>query len=149
MASLTLLSGTTSHVSRITNTQGQMSNGQGQIQTRHQTTSRLDNRPAYFRGVVDLGEGEPASAAGIDRNGMFHALAVRNDSTGLICYEPSTLLYVAAAALIGIGVLMLFIFIGIFMIAGGLWVGYLARRNSQARAMLSQPAGAAPFRAAA
>lgn len=136
MASPTLLSGTITHLDRISSTSGRMQHGNGQIRTDHTTTFRLDNQPAVFRGVADLGADEPATAAGYMKKGMFTALAVRNDSTGLVYGHSGIGMMLIGAGLMFVGLLMLSIGIGLFIMAGGGWVGMQGYRQREARTLL-------------
>ncbi len=84
MASLTIISGSVTHLDRVSSTHGSVSHGRGSIQTTHALMFRLDGKPAMYLGVADLSVGDPATAAGLTTNGAFKALAVRNDATGLV-----------------------------------------------------------------
>lgn len=138
MASPTLLSGTVTHLDRMASTSGEIRNGRGQIRTDHATSFRLDNRPVVFRGLADLGDGEPAVAAGYDRNGQFSALAVRNDSTGLIYHTTSLPYLLLGGFLLGIGLLMMLagVSFGFVLAAAGALIARPGVRARQARALL-------------
>lgn len=136
MASPTLLTGAVTHLERITSTTGSMQNGNGQIRTDHVTTFRLDNRPVRFNGVPDLGANENATAAGYARNGIFDALAVRNESTGLVYGHSGMALMVAGVILGLLGFFTLSVLIGWVILPMGAWLGLKGYRQREARALL-------------
>lgn len=84
MASISFLAGPVTHVDRVSSTYGSVRDGHGSIRTAHRLMFRLDGKAAVYDGVADLSVGDPATAAGIVKNGPFQALAVRNDATGIV-----------------------------------------------------------------
>jgi hypothetical protein len=97
----------------------------------------VDDRPASYRGYPIVGEGDLVTIAGLEREGVVDALAIRNRSTGVDYGGASLLQYL----LFGFAVLM-----GLFTVTvGGLgllflalagWVGSRLRRSARALRMV-------------
>ncbi len=125
----------------------------------------IDNRPTRFAGEPHLSEGDSVTVVGDDWK-EFHALAMRNDSTG-VEYRPAVASLVAGAILAlvsgaGAGTLVAYtmsrltgqlagfpLFMGSFMampmLIAGLGLLFNARRNARANQTLSLTS---PFSAA-
>ena len=73
--------------------------------------------------------------AGIEK-GEFHALAVRNESTGVEYPGQIILLYVIGALLIVLGIPFSFVIIGLPLLGFGAWFIFMGWRNKQALELL-------------
>jgi hypothetical protein len=117
MASLETLAGVVTNVRALSTTSGSMKKGDGQISTQHHMKFRIGNRAVTFSGSPNIGDGDAVTVSG-KGSGEFKAMALRNDSTGLV-YKAS--LVPAIIGFIAVALLSIpgFIFIGSF---GIIWL---------------------------
>lgn len=87
--SLTLLQGPVSafreHADAGTGTVHQ---GNVQVQFKRTAQFRIGNRAVTMAVAPDLVNGDAVTAAGKETGGAFRVIAVRNETTGMIYYEP-------------------------------------------------------------
>ena len=105
--SLVSLSGQVSHINQISTTSGTIRpdnsfGGGGTITTSHKTTFRIAGRPVEMKGVPSLGEGDFASAVGVERSGTLYPLAFRNDSTNIEILDNASYFLSVFTGIIGI-----------------------------------------------
>jgi len=86
--------------------------------------------------VPDIRDGDVVTLAGREKNGVFKALALRNDKTRAVYSIPTTVGYLMGATLLALGVMTLVFLIGVVFIAGGLWTLYEAYNHTRAANML-------------
>ena len=72
--------GTVTHVSRVSSIYGNST----EILTSHKMMFRVDGRPVEFGSAMNVSDGDHVSVAGVNKGGTLHAVALRNDSTGVI-----------------------------------------------------------------
>jgi len=135
---LTLLSGAVSGVRHSTETRGTVGRNGGSVKTGQVIAMRVGERSAQIKlaDVPDLRDGDEVTLAGRDAGGVFKALALRNDRTGAVYSLPTTVGYLMGATLVALGVMTLFILIGVVFIAGGLWTLYEAYTYTRAANLL-------------
>lgn len=132
-----VLMGTASHVEHGTE-HTLTSDGRSSV-TGHSWTLRIDNHPTVmkFRESVSLGNGDDVTVAGEDKNGMFRAYALRNESTGVTHNGRAGFMKMSGYALVLIGVPLLFIFIGLFFVGAGIWAVWMGGKQAAANQALS------------
>ena len=86
--------------------------------------------------MPDIRDGDEVTLAGSEKNGVFKALALRNDKTRAVYSIPTTIGYMMGALLVALGIMTLFILVGVVFIAGGLWTLYEAYTYTRAANML-------------
>lgn len=135
---LTTLSGPVSGIRHSTETRGTVGRNGGSVKTGQVIAFRVGERSAQIKlaDVPDIRDGDEVTLAGREKNGVFKALALRNDKTRAVYSIPTTVGYLMAATLIALGVMTLFILVGVVFIAGGLWTLYEARNYTRAANML-------------
>lgn len=135
---LTTLSGAVSGIRHSTETRGTVGRNGGSVKTGQVIAFRVGERSAQIKlaDVPDIRDGDEVTLAGREKSGVFKALALRNDKTRAVYSIPTTVGYLMGGALIAVGVMTLFILIGVVFIAGGLWTLYEAYNYTQAANML-------------
>ncbi|MBL8264910.1 hypothetical protein [Steroidobacter sp.] len=135
---LTTLSGVVSGIRHSTETRGTVGRNGGSVKTGQVIAFRVDGRSAQIKlpDVPDVRDGDEVTLAGSEKNGVFKALALRNDKTRAVYSIPTVVGYLMGATLIALGAMTLFILIGVIFIAGGLWTIYEARNYTRAADML-------------
>jgi hypothetical protein len=135
---LSLLSGAVSGVRLSTDTRGTVGRNGGSVKTGQVVALRVGERSAQIKlaDVPDLRDGDEVTLAGREASGVFKALALRNDRTGAIYSLPTTVGYLLGLTLVALGVMTLFILVGVVFIAGGLWTLYEAYTHTRAASML-------------
>ena len=135
---LTTLSGAVSGIRHSTETRGTVGRNGGSVKTGQVIAFRVGERSAQIKlaDVPDIRDGDEVTLAGREKNGVFKALALRNDKTRAVYSIPTTVGYLMGGTLIAVGVMTLFILIGVIFIAGGLWTLYEAYNYTQAANML-------------
>jgi hypothetical protein len=134
------LTGAVSGIRHSTETRGTVGRNGGSVKTGQVIAFRVDDRSAQIKlaDVPDIRDGDQVTLAGGDKNGVFKALALRNDKTGAVYSIPTTVGYLMGATLIALGVMTLFILIGVVFIAGGAWTLYEAYNYTRAANMLKR-----------
>lgn len=135
---LTTLSGEVSGIRHSTETRGTVGRDGGSVKTGQIIAFRVGDRSAQIKlaDVPDIRDGDQVTLAGHDKNGVFRALAMRNDKTRAIYAMPTLVGYLMGGTLIALGVMTLVILIGVVFIAGGLWTLYEAYTYTRAANML-------------
>ncbi|MEX6725659.1 hypothetical protein [Parapedomonas caeni] len=135
---LTTLSGTISGIRHSTETRGTVGRNGGSVKTGQVIAFRVGDRSAQIKlaDVPDIRDGDQVTLAGREKNGVFNALALRNDKTRAVYSIPTTVGYLMGATLVVLGVMTLFILVGVVFIAGGLWTLYEAHNYTRAASML-------------
>ncbi|MEW5683975.1 MAG: hypothetical protein AB1942_03550 [Pseudomonadota bacterium] len=135
---LTTLSGAVSGIRHSTETRGTFGRNGGSVKTGQVIAFRVGERSAQIKlaDVPDLRDGDEVTLAGREKNGVFKALALRNDKTRAVYSIPTTVGYLMGATLIALGLMTLFILVGVVFIAGGMWTLYEAYNYTQAANML-------------
>ena len=135
---LTTLSGAVSGIRHSTETRGTVGRNGGSVKTGQVIAFRVGDRSAQIKlaEVPDIRDGDQVTLAGREKNGVFRALALRNDKTGAVYSIPATIGYIMGALLIAVGVMTLFLLVGVIFIAGGAWTIYEAYTYTHAASML-------------
>lgn len=135
---LTTLSGAVSGIRHSTETRGTVGRNGGSVKTGQVIAFRVGERSVQIKlaEVPDIRDGDQVTLAGREKNGVFRALALRNDKTGAVYSIPATVGYIMGALLIAVGVMTLFLLVGVIFIAGGAWTIYEAYTYTQAASML-------------
>lgn len=137
---LTTLSGAISGIRHSTETRGTVGRDGGSVRTGQVMAFRVGERSAQIKlaEVPDVRDGDQVTLAGREKNGVFKALALRNDKTGAVYSIPALIGYIMGALLVIVGAMTLFILVGAIFIAGGLWTLYEAHTYTQAASMLKR-----------
>jgi len=140
---LTTLTGAISGVRHSTETVGQMGRNGGSVRTGQVLAFRVGERSAQIKlpNVPDVKDGDSVTLAGRVKNGVFEALALRNDATAAIYRTPPLPGYVLGGLLVAVGVPLLFIFVGVLFIAVGAYTLYQAYTYDRAAKLLQGQAG--------
>ena len=135
---LTTLSGAVSGIRHSTETRGTVGRNGGSVKTGQVIAFRVGERSAQIKlaDVPDIRDGDEVTLAGREKNGVFKALALRNDKTRAVYSIPTTVGYLMGALLVALGIMTLFILVGVVFIAGGLWTLYEAYTYTRAANML-------------
>lgn len=135
---LTTLSGPVSGIRHSTETRGTVGRNGGSVKTGQVIAFRVGERSAQIKltDVPDIRDGDEVTLAGREKNGVFKALALRNDKTRAVYSIPTTVGYLMGVTLIALGVMTLVFLIGVVFLAGGLWTLYEAYTYTQAANML-------------
>jgi hypothetical protein len=136
--SLATLSGAVSGIRHSTETRGTVGRNGGSVKTGQVIAFRVDDRSAQIKlaEVPDIRDGDQVTLAGREKNGVFKALALRNDKTRAVYSIPTTVGYLMGGAFIVLGVMTLIFLVGILFIGVGLWTLYEAYTYTQAAKML-------------
>ncbi len=135
---LTTLSGPVSGIRHSTETRGVVGRNGGSVKTGQVIAFRVGDRSAQIKlaDVPDIRDWDEVTLAGSEKNGVFKALALRNDKTRAVYSIPTTVGYLMGALLVALGIMTLFILVGVVFIAGGLWTLYEAYTYTRAANML-------------
>ena len=136
--SLTTLSGIVSGIRHASVTEGQIGKNGGSVRTGHALAFRVNDRSVQIKlpEMPDVQDGEEVTLAGRVKNGVFQALAMRNDRTRAVYATPAMPGYVMGGLMAAVGVPLLFVFVGVFFIGFGGYTLYQAHNYSQAAKML-------------
>jgi hypothetical protein len=136
MATLELLEGIVSHVSRGTSVHGNIQtsaitgNTRGSISSGNTYSFRVNGRPVEFKlkDAVSIAEGDSVRVAGVVKKGNLNCYAFKNLDTQAEhdCYSLWDT--VAAWLLTLFGILTIFILLGIFIVIGGIMMLVIQRR---------------------
>lgn len=140
---VTVWKGKASRVTKGVHVSGSVSTGIGFIESRQVLSLLIGDKPATFTSstVPMLEDGDEVAAAGVVKNGVLHADALRNDAAGVVYARWSSLQATVMLAVAGLFVLMGLLFLGF----GGLGLVFLipayflftiARRTRKAAAAL-------------
>lgn len=135
---LTTLSGVASGIRHSTETRGAVGRNGGSIGTGQVIAFRVGERSAQIKlvDVPDIRDGDEVTLAGREKNGVFKALAMRNDGTRAVYSIPTVVGYLMGATLVALGLMTLFLIVGVVFVAGGLWTLYEAYGYTRAANML-------------
>lgn len=135
---LTTLSGPVSGIRHSTETRGTVGRDGGSVKTAQVISFRVGERSAQIKlaEVPDLREGDEVTLAGSEKQGVFRALALRNDKTRAVYSIPTWVGYLMGATLVALGLMTLFILVGVVFIAGGAWTLYEASTYTRAVRLL-------------
>ena len=92
------LSGAVSNLQFSSETSGQIQGSHGRVSgsmhTKQVVTFRVDGKPAQIKllGQPSLNDGDVVVLSGTEKNGTFHARAMRNETTGAIDTEARLVL---------------------------------------------------------
>jgi hypothetical protein len=125
---------------RSSQTEGAVGRNGGSVRTAQVLTFRLDGKVVETKLPTQpsIDEGESVTVAGREKNGVFRALALRNDATGAVYAIPSTSGFVMGGVLIVLGVPLLFIVVGVLFMGIGAWTFYQAWTYRQAAQLLAR-----------
>jgi hypothetical protein len=139
---LITLSGVISGIRHSTETVGQIGKHGGSVQTGQVLAFRIDDRSAQIKlkDMPDIRDGDPATLAGREKNGIFHALAIRNDKTRAVYSISATPGYVMGGLMVALGIPLTFILVGILFLGFGGYTLYQARNYAQAAKLLQSTA---------
>ena len=104
---LTTLSGAVSGIRHSTETRGTVGRNGGSVKTGQVIAFRVGERSAQIKlaDVPDIRDGDEVTLAGREKNGVFKALALRNDKTRAVYSIPTTVGYLMGGTLIAVGVI--------------------------------------------
>lgn len=119
------LSGPVSNLQFSSETSGQIQGSHGRVSgnvhTKQVVTFRVDGKPAQIKllGQPSLNEGDVVVLSGKQKNGTFHARAMRNETTGAIDHRPATPSLVLGGLFLVIGLPLSMVIIGLPFVAVG------------------------------
>ena len=101
-------------------------------------TFRLGDRSAQMRirSMPDVQDGDRVTVAGREKQGVFHILAMRNEETGIIWSNPSTLNLIIGPILVILGLPLCVLLIGFLIVPVGGVVFYQGVQLRSAAEML-------------
>jgi len=135
-----ILSGEVSHLSTTSTVSGSVKRGKGDVNTSHKTDFRVDGQAAVFNSSINIADGDKVTLVGDIKKGELRIRALRNEETGMIYSEITTLAYVIGCLVIFVGLLFTVASIGlpwmgvfaIITIALGVWAIAEGRKNQAA-----------------
>lgn len=137
---LKTLTGTVSHFNQETVLIGSRQNrsGFGTIQSDKEINFRIDNKPVVLRlkQAVHLEDGEKATVAGKEKRGVFQAVAVRNDETGVVYALKTVPILLLGLFITGLSVPLFAALVGFITFPIGLWLLYKTYLNVAALRLL-------------
>jgi len=135
---LATLTGPVSGIRHSTETRGTVGRNGGSVNTGQVIAFRVGERSAQIKlpDVPDLRDGDQVTLAGSEKNGVFRALALRNDQTRAVYSIPTTIGYLMGGLLCLVGVMLLVFIVGILFIGAGAWTLYEAYNYTRAANML-------------
>lgn len=145
---LVVISGPVTNVMQETEVYGAQSSnvtGATKLHSRKKINFRVGNRPVtmQLKATIDLAEGDDATVAGTEKNGVITALAIRNDKTGVVyAYSPYVLMGWGVVLILG-GFVFLSVYIGYLIVAGGIFMIYKGLQTKKALDRI-KAVGAAP-----
>jgi hypothetical protein len=136
--SLITLSGPISGIRHSTETQGQIGKNGGSVQTGQVVAFRIDDRSAQIRlkDMPDIRDGDHVTLAGREKNGIFQALALRNDSTRAIYSTSAMPGYVMGGLMVAVGIPLTLLLVGVLFLGFGGFTLYQAYNYDQAAKLL-------------
>lgn len=136
--SLTTLTGSASGIRLAPATEGVFGKNGGSVRTGAALAFRIDDRSVQIKlpNVPDIQDGEQVTVAGRMKNGVFQALAMRNDRTRAVYATPAMPGYIMGGLMTAVGIPLLFILVGVFFIGFGGYTLYQAHNYAQAAKML-------------
>jgi SAM-dependent methyltransferase len=130
-ASMKLVSvaGKVSHINRIPRVTG----GAGSaISTEYMTSMRVGGQQVEMSGACSwVSENDYVAIVGEELDGELLPVAIRNDTSGYVSMPEVSYSYGSAILLIVLGVLLLALMIGIFMIGWGVWRIFKIQRDKK------------------
>lgn len=146
------LSGAVSNLQFSSETSGQIQGSHGRVSgsmhTKQVVTFRVDGKPAQIKllGQPSLNDGDVVVLSGKEKNGTFHARAMRNETTGAIDHRPATPSLVLGGLFVLIGLPLSMIIVGLPFVAVGAYNIYdgLQTRKAIAAARVAPKAIRAP-----
>lgn len=111
---------------------------QGSMHTKQVTTFRVDGRPAQIKlpGQPSISEGDVVLLAGSEKNGTFHARAMRNETSGAFDHRPYVGNFVGGGLCLLLGIPLSLILIGLPFVAVGGWAIWDGLQTSKAIGLL-------------
>lgn len=92
------LSGTVSHLERLSKLSGHISGGSGSVNTSTRTSFRVDGMPAIVDGSPTISNGDRVMVIGSEKNGVLEGDILRNFTINLkyggICLERTWSVYI-------------------------------------------------------
>lgn|SRR5690606_29442747 len=146
---LVVISGPVANVMQETEVYGAQSSnvtGATKLHSRKKINFRVGNKPVtmQLKATIDLAEGDGATVAGTEKNGVVTALAVRNDKTGVVyAHSPYALMAWGIVLILG-GFVFLSVYIGYLIVAAGLFLIYKGVQTKKALDQI-KAASAAPI----
>jgi hypothetical protein len=125
---------------RSSQTEGAVGRNGGSVRTAQVLTFRLDGKVVEIKLPTqpNVDDGESVTVAGREKNGVFRALALRNDVTGAVYAIPSGPGFVMGGLLVVLGVPLLFVVVGVLFLGFGGWTVYQAWTYRQAAQLLAR-----------
>ncbi|ODU20191.1 MAG: hypothetical protein ABS87_11675 [Sphingomonas sp. SCN 67-18] len=135
---LTTLSGVVSGIRHSSVTEGHIGKNGGTIRTGQTLAFRINDQSVQIKlpDMPDVQDGEQVTVAGRMKNGRFHALALRNDSTRAVYGTPATLGYIMGVLMVVLGFMLLVVLIGVLFLGVGGYTLYQAYNYSEAVKLL-------------
>ena len=136
---MNIISGTVSHMQQSTEVTGTIGRRGGQISSSSVIKLRVDDKPVEIKlkESIDISDGEQATVAGKEKNGIFKGIVIRNDKTGVLYSFSIIGSFISAILLIIIGAFLSFLIVGIPVLLYGFWLLYEAINRSKAKNMLA------------
>jgi hypothetical protein len=132
------LSGVVSNLQFSSETSGQIQGSHGRVSgnvhTKQVVTFRVDGRPAQIKllGQPSLNDGDVVVLTGKEKNGTFHARAMRNETTGAIDHRPANPSIILGGLFLVIGLPLSAIIIGLPFVGLGAYNIYDGLQTRQA-----------------
>ncbi|MFK8036369.1 MAG: hypothetical protein AB8B94_19730 [Hyphomicrobiales bacterium] len=127
-----ILSGKVSHLSTTSTVSGSVKRGKGDVNTSHKMDFRVDGQAAVFNSSVNIAVGDDVTLVGNIKRGELRVRALRNEETGVIYSEMTTLAYVIGSIGIIAGLIFAVFIIGIPIFVAGVWLIFEGRKNQAA-----------------
>lgn len=132
------LSGVVSNLQFSSETSGQVHGSHGRVSgsmhTKQVVTFRVDGRPAQIKllGQPSINDGDVVVITGKEKNGTFHARAMRNETTGAIDHRPANPSLILGGLFLVLGIPLSFVIIGLPFVAVGAYNIYDGLQTRQA-----------------
>jgi hypothetical protein len=132
------LSGVVSNLQFSSETSGQVHGSQGRVtgsmHTKQVVTFRVDGRAAQIKllGQPSINDGDVVVITGKEKNGTFHARAMRNETTGAIDHRPANPSIILGGLFLVIGLPLSMIIIGLPFVGLGAYNIYDGLQTRQA-----------------
>lgn len=128
--SLIAVAGKVSHINRIAS---RAERSGGDIEISYDTTLRVNGRHVKMEGDCSwASDNDHVAIVGQEIDGELVPLAIRNDTTGYEHIEEVSSSNGFAILMIVLGVVLIGLIIGIFMIGWGIWLLFKVNREKQA-----------------
>lgn len=134
------MSGQVSHLNAVSTTTGVVRSDRGSVRTDHEMWFRVGGRPALYKGVLSLADGDRVTLVGRDRGDAVMVVALRNESTGIVT-APAIRTW-PMWLLIAIGVPLIPFLIGLLLIGLGV-LGFVGNKQNKAMVAMLNAAPAA------